>query len=201
MQNRSHGPEGRPDARFRSYVYAFSLVELMIVLAVMSVLGVLVNNQFDRLMVSARRAEAKSHMNHIRALHESYVSENGTYFVAGSSISLMNGSICTATSCQAANPISFVFPDCRKARYFYRIGGGAVGDPFGAYLISADEMWSNMVGAGCVTKRRVHTRSKCGELDNTMDRIFLRVGFTSHPNGFVQTLDSLDPSCLVGGAG
>jgi prepilin-type N-terminal cleavage/methylation domain-containing protein len=63
----------------------FSIVELMIVVAILAMLGVMASARLQTFIVRARQVEVKTNMNHIRTLIDSYwnANPNGPPFGAG----------------------------------------------------------------------------------------------------------------------
>mgnify|MGYP001324517829 CR=1 FL=1 len=57
----------------------FSLVELMVVVAIIGILAVIGIPQYQKFMAKARQAEAKTHLNSIFQGETSYFTEHGTY--------------------------------------------------------------------------------------------------------------------------
>ena len=109
----------------------FSLVELMMVVAIVGVLATLANKQFTTFKVRAARTEAQKNLNAIRALMASYQGDNerlpytnptnevGPNSLEGDWYPLALDDVSTATSCLTQNAFGFNLSDCRKARYSY----------------------------------------------------------------------------------
>ena len=57
----------------------FSLIELMVVVAIMAFLAMIAVPSFNRFLAKAKRAEAYMNLNSIYAAEKSYFAEHGTY--------------------------------------------------------------------------------------------------------------------------
>lgn len=131
-----------------------SLIELMIVVAIIGILAALAIPRFQGFQARARQAEGKSNLNHIYTLQQSYHGDNDAY----SAITAMGTSVGTAgdvTACNVANDIGFRLTDCRKVRYQYSTPAvGATGGPtateFEATATSTADA-TNKVFPGCAT--------------------------------------------------
>jgi prepilin-type N-terminal cleavage/methylation domain-containing protein len=92
----------------------FSLVELMVVVAIIGVLSNIVSTKVHSYRARAARSEAKSNLYAIRALQEGYHISNGTY----ASLPLQ-GRLQAVVSC-TANDLGFHLNPCNKTvRYGY----------------------------------------------------------------------------------
>ena len=93
----------------------FSLVELMIVVAIIGVLAALAVPRFQSFQAKARQSEAKTNLSHIYTLEQSYYGDHDT-FDDVTAIGLVGG---TTQSCAVANQIGFFPQPCAKVRYQY----------------------------------------------------------------------------------
>jgi prepilin-type N-terminal cleavage/methylation domain-containing protein len=59
--------------------YGFSLIELMVVIAIMAFLAMIAVPNFNRFLAKAKRAEAYMNLNSIYAAEKAYFAEHGTY--------------------------------------------------------------------------------------------------------------------------
>src|SRR5215468_4105848 len=59
--------------------YGFSLIELMVVVAIMAFLAMIAVPNFNRFLAKAKRAEAYMNLNSIYAAEKAYFAEQGTY--------------------------------------------------------------------------------------------------------------------------
>jgi prepilin-type N-terminal cleavage/methylation domain-containing protein len=59
--------------------YGFSLIELMVVVAIMAFLAMIAVPNFNRFLAKAKRAEAYMNLNSIYAAEKAYFAEHGTY--------------------------------------------------------------------------------------------------------------------------
>jgi len=90
----------------------FSLVELMVVVAIIGILAALAVPKFQTFQAKARQSEAKTNLSHIYTLEVSYHGENNTY-LALTSIGATNNCVL------GANTLGFTLTDCTKVRYDY----------------------------------------------------------------------------------
>lgn len=93
----------------------FSLVELMIVVAIIGILAALAVPKFQSFQAKARQSEAKNNLSHLYTLQMSYYGDNDTY-VAVAKIGV--------DACTATNEIGFRVTPCNKVRYNYDSTGG-----------------------------------------------------------------------------
>ena len=100
-----------------------SLIELMIVVAIIGILAALAIPRFQGFQARARQDEGKSNLNHIYTLEQSYHGDNDTYAV----IPAMGQAITTGTAdttaignCNIDNVLGFRVTDCTKVRYQYQ---------------------------------------------------------------------------------
>ena len=92
----------------------FTLVELMIVVAIVGVLAVLAVVGFSKLIGSSRTTEAIGTVNAIKVAQEAYHSETGAY-------ANLSASLCTTTTCSALYP---QIPAGKSAVGDYKVGWG-----------------------------------------------------------------------------
>lgn len=107
----------------------FSLVELMIVVAIIGILAALAVPRFQSFQAKARQSEAKNNLSHMYTLQMSYYGDNDAY-AAVPAISPPN-------NCDVANPIGFKVSPCNKVRYTYAASIGAGGTTFIATAVAA----------------------------------------------------------------
>jgi prepilin-type N-terminal cleavage/methylation domain-containing protein len=127
---------------------AFSLVELMMVVAIIGMLSTMVVGEYNALKTRAYRAEARVNLRHLNNLVEIYrstailpmQSEVGTTpndpgsFWYG--VSLDDYS--SKDSCHNPNALGFYLTDCTQARYSYWYGSGNNPDVRTYYLMASD---------------------------------------------------------------
>ena len=117
----------------------FSLVELMIVVAIIGILAALAIPRFQQFQSKARQSEARGNLAHIYTLQVSYNGDNDTFSGGaqtngcltaggGSTITTTCGARSTAAwstynTCNTANDIGFRITDCKKVRYVYSLSG------------------------------------------------------------------------------
>lgn len=91
----------------------FSLVELMIVVAIIGILAALAVPRFQSFQAKAKQSEAKNNLSHIYTLQQSYHGDNDTYAVVAMTGLGVMGGMCVQ------NPIGFTINPCAKSRYEY----------------------------------------------------------------------------------
>ena len=103
----------------------FSLVELMVVVAIISILAALALPRFQIFQAKARQSEAKANLQMIYTLQQAYHGENDVY-VAVAATGAVSGN--PDGNCPN-NDIGFVPEPCAKARYSYKVtlGSGSSG--------------------------------------------------------------------------
>ncbi len=151
---------------------AFSLVELMIVVAIIGILAALAIPRFQQFQAKARQAEARSNLVHIYTLQISYNGDNDTFsnmdcLTLGTVTPQAFGSEKTAcgnlkqgawvgvNACNTTNEIGFRITDCQKVRYLYTIRGAQ-----NQFTATASE-----IDAGGANSRRVFPGCSSGSND------------------------------------
>ncbi len=151
---------------------AFSLVELMIVVAIIGILAALAIPRFQQFQAKARQAEARSNLVHIYTLQISYNGDNDTFsnmdcLTLGTVTPQASGAEKTAcgnikqgawadvNACNTTNEIGFRITDCQKVRYLYTIKGSQ-----NQFTATASE-----IDAGAANSRRVFPGCSSGSND------------------------------------
>jgi prepilin-type N-terminal cleavage/methylation domain-containing protein len=127
---------------------AFSLVELMVVVAIISVLAAIAIPRFRTFQAKARQAEAKTNLAHLFTLEESYHGDNDIYV-----------ELSATSCCSQGNSLGFyIAGGCcagqrpANVRYMYSVNvpgaDGSATTSFTAIAISEDGT-SNKVSPGC----------------------------------------------------
>lgn len=122
----------------------FSLVELMIVVAIVGVLAALAVPKYQKFQSKARQAEVKANLSHIVSLETAYYGDTDTY---GAIPAYGPGGTCAPTA--AANPMGFAVGNCAGLRYTYSTTV-ATATAFTAQGTSGTGV-ANKVFAGCAT--------------------------------------------------
>ena len=130
---------------------AFTLIELMVALAIIAVLYTLAKPRYNNFIATARRAEAQNMLAHIGELQQAYRQEEGNYYFNNSTNS-SNADINQArkygrSNCHK-NGLYFHVEDCDTLRYQYWI---AVGTDHGYVAIahSKNDNDFNNIYPGC----------------------------------------------------
>ncbi|MEY4631029.1 MAG: hypothetical protein RIQ81_1149 [Pseudomonadota bacterium] len=146
----------------------FSLVELMIVVAIIGILAALAIPRFQQFQSKSRQAEARSNLAHIYTLQVSYNGDNDTFsnfdcLTQGTASSDTNGTSakgCGTTNagawagvntCNTTNDIGFRVTDCKKVRYLYFNAGNQNQFTATATELSAASSATRRVFPGCST--------------------------------------------------
>ena len=145
----------------------FSLVELMIVVAIIGILAALAIPRFQQFQAKSKQAEARSNLAHIYTLQLSYNGDNDTFSsfefltLGGGTGGLAIGASPDATTwsdvntCNTTNDIGFRVTDCKKVRYAY-INVGSQNQ----FTATAGEL-----DGGATTSRRVFPGCSTGMSD------------------------------------
>jgi prepilin-type N-terminal cleavage/methylation domain-containing protein len=123
----------------------FSLVELMIVVAIIGVLAGLAVPKFSQFQQKAKQAEAKTNLAALQVAQEAHSAERELGFYDGT---LTLNDFSTATSCNGANALGFAISNCIKARYWYA-SVVAVAGTFDGYATEVTVGGARRVFPGC----------------------------------------------------
>ena len=117
----------------RKNASGFSLLELMVVVAILGVLATVAVPRFNIFRARARQAEAKSNMGVIYTLQESYAIEHEKFYdgaavgaalaINTKALSLGYRTVNVAPVCPA-NKLGFTLANCGQTRYSYFVTGG-----------------------------------------------------------------------------
>ena len=119
----------------KSSVQGFSLVELMIVVAIIGVLASLAVPKFQIFQAKAKQSEAKNNLSHIYTLEQTYFGDNDT-FVAFTAVAGVTNLLGFST--QGGNATG-------AARYAYSGTGNT-----STFLATAAALTANNIAAGCL---------------------------------------------------
>jgi type IV pilus assembly protein PilA len=104
----------------------FTLIELMIVVAIIGILAAIAIPNFLRFQLKAKTSEGKTNVAAIRTAEQSYFSEYGTYVAAA------------AAPTTAGSSAKQAFPDPTSAGGFNTIGWAPEGDVYFTYAVGVD---------------------------------------------------------------
>lgn len=110
----------------------FTLIELMIVVAIISILATLALPRFAVFQAKAKFTEAAVNIKTITTLYDTAVLEVDKDSLVGfdTGFGVDNGSGNPANSCNAANDLGFTLTNCEKVVFLYRIGDGNTNTSF-----------------------------------------------------------------------
>ncbi len=101
-----------------------SLIEVMIVVAIVGILSALAIPRFRAFKSRAYRAEAYTSLYKIHTLQGTYHGDNDTYTALPDvGYTVKNGSNNPITECNVGNVLGFNLTDCTKAKYRYNTSG------------------------------------------------------------------------------
>ena len=123
----------------------FSLVELMIVVAIIGVLSALAIPKFQTFQAKARMAESKSNLNTLFTLEESYFADNDTYVA----LAATGTNLAAAGGTCPQNTLGFVPAPCNKSRYQYTTTAATTATFTGQAITGTSA--NNKVFPGCAT--------------------------------------------------
>ena len=109
----------------KRFQIGFSLVELMIVVAIIGILAALAVPRFQTFQARARQSEGKSNLAQIWTLQQAFQGDQDIYFGTVANTALSNTTVTGNTTCNTANGLGFALTDCKKVRYVYTIGATA----------------------------------------------------------------------------
>ncbi len=137
----------------------FSLVELMIVVAIIGILAALAVPKFNLFQAKARQAEAKSNLSHIYTLQQSYFGDNDTYIAFAG---VQGPAACTTVA--AANTLGFTPSPCNKLRYAY--SSTAPGAPAATTFTATGTAPLSRIYPGCAAGADTWTINQLKDLQN-----------------------------------
>ena len=140
----------------------FSLLELMVVVAILGVLATVAVPRFNIFRARARQSEAKSNLGVIFTLQEAFSIDNEKYYDGNNANwggTQMNdnssrdgytgGGSGACGSSVANNKLGFRLANCGKARYGYYIAGGTENDFLAVAFAPSDSTGDKRVFPGC----------------------------------------------------
>ena len=121
----------------------FSLVELMVVVAIITILAGLAIPKFRNFQAKARQAEAKTNLSHIFTLQESFYADANAYFPigdkgTGTKLAISATAFDNPAACRTANSLGFYISDCTRVRYLYEVENA--GDNLNEFDAAATEL-------------------------------------------------------------
>jgi prepilin-type N-terminal cleavage/methylation domain-containing protein len=136
----------------------FSLVELMIVVAIIGILAAIAVPKFSTFQAKSRQAEAKGNLSQIYTLEEAYFGDNESYV----------GFATVKENTCGANVIGFQLRPCNKGQVRYEYSG--VAPTTLTYTITATTGLTNKVFPGCATAD-TWTINEQKQMDNTSNAL------------------------------
>lgn len=122
----------------------FSLVELMIVVAIIGILAGLAVPKFQMFQAKAKQSEAKNNLSHIYTLEQSYFGDQDT-FVDFAAIGRTGAGPQECNHTTKTNVLGFKPQGaCSKVRYGYSVTGAS-----GAGFTGTAASYANLIVSGC----------------------------------------------------
>lgn len=121
----------------------FTLIELMVVAAILGILSSMALPRLEGFTVKARRSEAILALNNIYTLQQAYFSENNRYYRGNlGGVGAFIPISCGLGSCNDCNPLGFQMTSCDKNLYTYISDyTGGVGGNNTTFIASAFSYW------------------------------------------------------------
>jgi type IV pilus assembly protein PilA len=138
---------------------AFTLIELMIVVAIIGILAAIAVPNFIKFQCRSKQSEAKGNLKALYVSQESFRAENDTYTDVEDVAADLDGSTATARA-QLTNALGWV-PKGQKLRYAYAIGT-ANATEFGASADAAAGAVSDIADAWAIDSANVLTNGTKG---------------------------------------
>ena len=113
-------------------ITGFSLIELMVVVAIIGLLSAIGYGRIGRFMARGRQAEAKTTLAEVEKMNKAYIIHNGAGFLGGSGTTFGDGVACTGDAQKLG------LSDCKGLRYDYQINGDNDGFISTASIASGD---------------------------------------------------------------
>ena len=100
----------------------FTLIELMIVVAIISILASLALPKFKKFQAKSMQAEARTNLYYLFALEDTYRLDHGTYTAMAPTGNGYSNPSNPASKCNRDNDLGFRLESCDKVRYAYIVG-------------------------------------------------------------------------------
>ncbi len=140
----------------------FSLLELMVVIAILGVLATVAVPRFNIFRARARQGEAKINLGAIFTLQESFAIEHERYYdgvtaswggqamnSAAVRVGYFVGNVHRCTPAQMRNKLGFRLANCTETRYGYYIAGANETQFLSVAFGASDQVGSQRVFPGC----------------------------------------------------
>ena len=148
--------------------FGFSLLELMVVVAILGILATVAVPRFNIFRARSRQSEAKTNLGVIFTLQESFAIDQERYFdgdkshwggddmKAYASADGYRGSGSTPNNVCGTNKLVFRLANCDKARYGYFINGAGETDFLAIAYAASDKPGEKRVFPGCDGAKATH---------------------------------------------
>ena len=140
--------------------WGFTLIELMVVVAILSILAALTTTRFNQFIAKARQSEAKLNLSTIHTLQEAYLLDKDTYYDPGtgpmnwgSKYGYVSGGGTNCSSSYHENDLGFVLSNCSEVRYGYLVNATAGDFVAVAHANSDGDRWLYPRCGGSVTAK------------------------------------------------
>lgn len=132
-------------------VLGFTLIEMMVVVAILTILVSISTPRLYRFIAKSRQSEAKTNLGIIHTLQEAYLLDKDTYFDPGVGKPLARGSkygyrgggdnTSGCTGSYFENKLGFILMNCGETRYGYTMAATAGDFSVSAHAPSDDKRW------------------------------------------------------------
>ena len=141
----------------RTMKNGFSLIELMIVVAIIAILATLAMPRFKTFQARARQSESRVGLNQIYTLQTVYKDDpdNTANVYLNGALALSTAINTSAGACRNGNALGFSVSDCTQVRYVYSLN--SVLTPMTLFTGVATETGSRVTGVTGVTGCQVDT--------------------------------------------
>ncbi len=145
---------------------AFTLIELLLAMAIMGILAVMLIGNFNTTMKRGRDAQRKNDLSQLQKALELYYEENSRYPIGWASNDIFRKKLCTTPSCLASETVYMIkTPNDPSSSFTYRYEPDANGSSY--YLYTYIE--NDLDQGSAVSLTGYTTGEKCDAAKTTVD--------------------------------